>query len=275
MRNYLIAGLLLALSCNNGPKTLEDQGVQIAYTDSGKGDTTLLFVHGWGLNRTYWTSQMDFFKDKYRVVSVDLPGFGESGTNRDDWSTAAYGRDIDTVMSQLNLKNVVLVGHSMAGDIVLEAALHAPSRVLAIVVVDNFKSVKPESEEDREAEMRGISLMKKKYRETAEEYFKDDLFYVSTPDSIKKRILTDVINDDSAIAIATMAQPAYPETQSLQTWGKKLYLINSDYRQTDTADLTAAHVPFQIYYIRTTGHFPMVERPGEFNVDLEKVLTGL
>src|SRR5580698_511349 len=179
MRNYLIAGLLLALSCNNGPKTVEDQGVQIAYTDSGKGDTTLLFVHGWGLNRTYWTSQMNFFKDKYRVVSVDLPGFGESGTNRDDWSTAAYGRDIDTVMSQLNLKNVVLVGHSMAGDIVLEAALHAPGRVLAIVGVDNFKSVKPESEEDREAEMRGISLMKKKYRETAEEYFKDDLFYVS------------------------------------------------------------------------------------------------
>ncbi|MDB5133729.1 MAG: hypothetical protein JWP37_332 [Mucilaginibacter sp.] len=138
--------MLLLFSCNGNhsdfttkPVKISDQGVNIAYTDSGKGDTTLLFVHGWGLNKGYWTNQVNVFSKKYRVVTIDLPGFGESGKNRTVWNTEAYGRDIDTVISQLHLKNVILAGHSMAGDIVLQAAVNAPNQVIGLVGVDNFK----------------------------------------------------------------------------------------------------------------------------------------
>ena len=135
---------LLQFSCNqnqtkNTPVKISDQGVNIAYSDTNKGDTTLLFVHGWGINRGYWSNQVSFFDKKYRVVAIDLPGFGESGKNRTVWNTEAYGKDIDSVISQLKLKNVVLIGHSMAGDIVLQAA--ANPQVIAFVGVDNFKNV--------------------------------------------------------------------------------------------------------------------------------------
>jgi pimeloyl-ACP methyl ester carboxylesterase len=112
----------------NQQKKISDQGVNIAYTDNGKGDTTLLFVHGWCINKSYWTNQVSYFGKKYRVVTIDLPGFGQSGKNRTVWNAISYGRDVDSVISQLNLKNVVLIGHSMAGDIVLEAAVNAPEK---------------------------------------------------------------------------------------------------------------------------------------------------
>ena len=48
--------------------------VRIDYTDTGTGDTTLLFVHGWCINKTYWEKQVAYFGKRYRVVTIDLPG---------------------------------------------------------------------------------------------------------------------------------------------------------------------------------------------------------
>ena len=41
-------------------------------------DTTLLFVHGWCINKEYWKEQSAYFCDNYKVVTLDLPGFGQS-----------------------------------------------------------------------------------------------------------------------------------------------------------------------------------------------------
>src|ERR1700761_288990 len=63
-------------SAGNQAKKISDKGVNIAYSDTGKGDTTLLFVHGWAINRGYWSEQVKHFSSRYRVVAIDLPGFG-------------------------------------------------------------------------------------------------------------------------------------------------------------------------------------------------------
>jgi len=127
-------------SQNEAPKNISNKGVDISFDQQGNGDTTLLFVHGWAINKSYWQDQVAYFRNRYRVVTIDLPGFGQSGKNRKDWSVAEFGTDVDSVMSQLNLKNVVLIGHSMSGDVVLEAAIHAPGKVLGIIGIDNFKN---------------------------------------------------------------------------------------------------------------------------------------
>jgi len=53
--------------------------VPIAYESSGEGETTLVFVHGWSCDRTYWKAQQAEFSRDFRVVLVDLAGHGESG----------------------------------------------------------------------------------------------------------------------------------------------------------------------------------------------------
>lgn len=279
MRSFTIclcAGVLAILfsACGHSSSTVDDQGVKIAYTDAGHGDTTLVFVHGWCLNRGYWSNQQDYFKNRYRVVAIDLPGFGESGKDRTDWTPEAYGRDIDSVLSQLNIKKAVLVGHSMSGDFVLEAAVHAPDRVIGLVGVDNFKNIAPETPAAKADDARTIVVMKKGFTVAAFQFFQNDLFY-KTPDTIQRRILADVANNDSAIAIAVLQNLNYDETKNLQTYGKTLYLINSDYQRTDTAVMTAAHVPHEVAYIHDTGHFPMVEKPADFNTALDGILAHI
>jgi len=271
--------LTIIFSCNHSDhKDVDDQGVNIAYTDTGKGDTTLFFVHGWCLNKGYWSNQIVHFSKKYRVVAIDMAGFGESGKNRTDWSTTAYSRDIDSVISQLKLKNVILVGHSMAGDIVLQAAIDNSKTVIGLVGVDNFKSVgipndSPGAKIDFD---NAIKALKQNFKATTIEYFNDDLFLETTAPAIKKRILNDVSHADTIVAVASMVQGNnFDEYMKLKMVNMKLYLINSTFHQTDTLGLEVNQLPYKLFYIQKTGHFPMIEKPMEFNTALEQVIKDV
>lgn len=288
MKLFIIAALviLIGLQYSCKPKSAEqtdkqskkitDNGVNIAYTDTGKGDTTLLFAHGWIINRSYWSEQVKHFSKKYRVVTMDLPGFGESGKNREDWTTQAYGRDLDSVMVQLGLKNVILIGHSMSGDIVLQAAANMPANVVGIIGIDNFKNVGAKmTAADTANYFKAINQMKHNFKKVTLEFFNRDLFYKTTADSIKRRILNDVVKVDTAIAIASMEDSGFDEVKLLNKLNKKLYLVNSDVIPTDTAYMVAHKIPFQIKYIHATGHYPMNEKPADFNKALEQIIAEL
>ena len=92
----------------------ERDGATIQYRMEGEGDTTLLFVHGAFTNQTYWDNQVAFFSPDFKVVTLDLPGHGESGRDRTEWSVEGFGQDVVTVIRELELQNVILIGHSMS-----------------------------------------------------------------------------------------------------------------------------------------------------------------
>ncbi|MEO8764665.1 MAG: alpha/beta hydrolase [Ginsengibacter sp.] len=286
---YPLASLALIaflVSCNSNDTSkdvslpakilIQNEGVHIDYTDSGNGDTTLLFVHGWCINKTYWSDQVSFFSKKYRVITIDLPGFGASGKNRASWNTQTFGRDIDSVIYVLNLKNVILIGHSMAGDIILEAAVKSTDNVIGLVGVDNFKNTgQVQTKEDKENYKKAIDSLKINFKATASDYFNQALFYKTTADSIKKRILGEVSVCDSVIAVACIAQDDFDEVKKLVAVKKKLSLINSDYTPTDTSSFVANHIPYELFLIHNTGHFPMVEKPVAFDSLLQIAITRI
>jgi pimeloyl-ACP methyl ester carboxylesterase len=299
-------------SCNNSPSgtagipaaagdkpAIDDQGVAIDYTDSwqdagggsagdssrgsegdsrrggsGKGDTTLLFIHGWCINKTYWSDQVAWFSRRYRVVTMDLPGFGLSGKNRSEWTSQAFGRDVDTVLSKLNCSHVILVGHSMAGDIILEAALHARDRVIGLVGIDNFKGIAQAPDSQSRAEQAAaINELKHHFSAMVTEYFSQSLFSRTTDSAIRKRVLGDVLRADTAVAIACQEQPDYNEMEALKALRMPLHLISSDVTPTDTAGFRNNGIPLRIKYIHGSGHFPMVEAPAKFNALLEQTIA--
>ncbi|MCO5935456.1 alpha/beta hydrolase [Mucilaginibacter sp. RB4R14] len=285
---FLLVALLWSFifACNSPQKKLNltskvsliSNNVRIDYTDTGKGDTTLLFVHGWAINKTYWANQVAYFGKRYRVVTIDLPGFGKSDKNRAKWNTAAYGQDIKNAISQLSLKNVILIGHSMAGSIVLQGAIDAPGNVIALVGVDNFKSVgiaSADSVKDKQEYAKAIAAMKKNFKAVAFEWFNQGLFYKTTSKAIKERILNDVAHTDSTVAIATQERDDFNDVAALLKAKKKLYLINSDYQPTDTTGLIAKKIPYKLLIVHDTGHFPMVEKSEEFNKLLDEVIADL
>ena len=104
-------------------------GVSIAYEVRGEGEPALVFVHGWSNNRNTWEAELAHFSQKYKVVAIDLAGFGASGNNREKWTMGAFGEDVAAVIKQIGLDDAVLIGHSMGGPVILEAAKRIPESI--------------------------------------------------------------------------------------------------------------------------------------------------
>jgi pimeloyl-ACP methyl ester carboxylesterase len=288
---HLIASVILIgafASCTPASKKLElkntdtltslhNDSVKIAYTDEGMSDTTLLFVHGWAINKGYWTDQTAYFSKRYRIVAIDLPGFGASGLNRDKWGIDKFAGDIDSVIKQLDLKKVILIGHSMSGDIVLQSAIDNPDKVIGVVGIDNFKGVgEPVTPQAKKGWEDALAMIRKDFMKVTTEWFNKQLVSKTTSVDIKKRILNDVAHTDRKIAVATLEQGNdFDELAKLKQAKQKLYLISSDVTPTNTKYLDAEKLPYQVFYTKGTGHYAMIESPKEFNEYLDKVILDI
>src|SRR5450432_3059302 len=97
-------------------KEIKRDNAIINYQVTGSGDTTLLFLQGSYIDQTYWKNQVNYFSANYTVVTLDLPGHGKSGIERKHWSVQGFAEDVITVIKELNLTNVILIGHSLGAD---------------------------------------------------------------------------------------------------------------------------------------------------------------
>lgn len=278
--------LILQWACNNTETTkpvveakikVENEGVHIDYDDSKTGDTTLLFIHGWGINRSYWASQVSYFSPSYRVVTVDLPGFGLSGRNRKNWSIENYAADIAVLMQALDLRQVILIGHSMSGAIIVQTALNNPQRVIAIVGVDNFKNVGfPLTPQAKSAIEKWYKEVRTRYTDFVTGDMAKELFAASTDTLVRQRVVNDIVRVDSVMSIDILEQAdTFPLDTKLAALKKHLYLINSSYMPTDTAALRKQNINYTLYDVGPAGHYPMIEKPQAFNQLLEKIVHSI
>ena len=91
-------------------------GINVNYIDEGTGSTVLL-LHGWGGSIQTMIPIANILKDKCRVIALDLPGFGESDIPKEPWNSYDYANCIKNFIDTLNLKNIILFGHSHGGRI--------------------------------------------------------------------------------------------------------------------------------------------------------------
>ena len=117
----------------------------ISFIEKGKG-TPLIFLHGMGLNAKSWRYQLDAFADTYRVIALDLPGYGESPALK-DISFANYARALHTFIQKQNLDKSILVGHSFGGMLTQEYMALYPDQIKAAVLYGTSPSFgNPEGE---------------------------------------------------------------------------------------------------------------------------------
>lgn len=105
----------------------------LSYSDTGSGQT-ILFLHGLGLNRNFWSSTISHLPSN-RCIAIDLPGHGESHHIATNGSMTAYVAAVRSIIEKLNLTEVTLVGHSMGGQIAIILALQMPSVISKLVLV--------------------------------------------------------------------------------------------------------------------------------------------
>jgi non-heme chloroperoxidase len=112
------------------------EGVRIAYKDWGKGQP-VVFSHGWPLSADAWDGQMAFLLEKgYRVIAHDRRGHGRSTQTWDNNTMDQFADDLAELIDQLDLKNVILVGHSTGGgEVTRYIGRHGTARVTKVVLL--------------------------------------------------------------------------------------------------------------------------------------------
>ena len=252
-------------------------GIPISYEVRGRGEPALVFVHGWCCDRSYWNEQLPHFAQKYKVVSVDLAGHGESGLDRKAWTMDAFGDDVVAAAEKLNLKQVVLIGHSMGGIVILKAALKMPERILGLVAVDEFFNLEAKSTPEE------IEKLLAPFRSNFTEATGNWVRTVFTPKSDSK-LVEHIVADMSAcppsvgLGAATgtdgMLEFEYNMdnrlTRILQELKAPIVFINSDSQPTEV-EINRRYLPsFNAKVVPGVGHFVMLERPEIFNGLLEE-----
>lgn len=116
-------------------KKLKLNSEEIAYSETGKGETTLLFVHGLSSTMDSWQKNISELKDQYHTIAVDLPGYGKSSKNKTDYSLKEYAMMLNDFIQKKELENVVLVGHSMGGQISIHTVLNYPQNFEKLVLI--------------------------------------------------------------------------------------------------------------------------------------------
>lgn len=249
-------------------------GVPINYSVQGKGDTALVFVHCWACDRTYWDNQVAEFSKNYRVVTIDLPGHGQSGQGRTNWSIEGFGDDVKTVVTELDLKRVVLVGSSMGAPISLEAARKMPDRVVAIVPVDSLLNVEQNIAPEQLDAV--IKQMQADYKGTIAGLTNQFFFSPKTPAAVKERVIKDATSRPPELAIAILkgilGRDAVPVLREIKV---PIHAINGDRNPTDLPVNRKYAPQFDATILKGVGHYPMLEDPARFNQALTDILKKL
>ncbi len=272
----LTAGTTLA---NSDPVTAEIEsadGVKIHAESWGKGDTPLVFVHGWSCDSSYWRDQVKDLALDYRVVAIDLAGHGQSESGREHYTMQAFGQDVAAVLEAWDLKSATLIGHSMGGAVITEAALAAPDRVLGLIGIDNFQNANLKLEPEQ---IDGFTSG-----------FKSDMQGVTTkwvrsmfPDGADSNLVAEISNDMAAappeVALSCLDELLHwygaSGTESLAALKVPLMCINSDAIPTDEAAMKALVPRYQARYLTNVGHFLFRENPLAFNNILRQTLAEI
>lgn len=114
-------------------------GQRLWYEDKGEGHT-LVMVHGWCMSSAVWKYQFDDLATSFRVVAPDLRGHGRSQQALSGLNMDSFVEDLADLIMQLDLTDVVLVGWSMGGEVVLGASAELCGRLAALVLVSTTPS---------------------------------------------------------------------------------------------------------------------------------------
>jgi pimeloyl-ACP methyl ester carboxylesterase len=204
------------------------------------------------------------------VVAVDLAGHGASGPGRADWTIAAFGRDVVAVAEQLGLGQVVLIGHSMGGDVIVEAAPRLAGPVLGLVWADVYNTLeKPLTD----AEIEEFATPFREDFVATTRAFVIGMFVPGSDRELVEWVAADMSSAAPEIALGCLHHSASNGRAiggALQGLTAPVVAINPDYRPTNVESLQRHGV--ETVLMPGVGHFEMMEDADTFNLLLARAI---
>ena len=248
-------------------------GVEIVYSVAGTGEPALVFIHGGFADRGFWDAQLQAFGGRHKTIALDLAGHGESGTNRTKWGMKEFGADVQAVVEAEKVKRVVLIGNSLGGPVAIEAALLLPGKAVGVIGIDTFQDlgrrITPEEAKAQADAFGGDFVATVKQMARA-------LFH---PDADPKIVAW--AEERMARTSPQIARPmflslaGYDPGEAARRLNVPIRAVNGDLFPTDVEAIRKVKPDFDAVVMKHMGHYPMIERPAEFNRLLAGVIAGL
>ena len=244
--------------------TQSADGIPIHYDVQGCGSPTLLFVHGWCCDRHVWDGQVGHFAPRYTVARLDLAGHGASGRNRARWTMEAFGGDVAAVVEQLGLDQVVLIGHSMGGAVIVEAARRLPDAVIGLVGADTWRDPGQALTPQQLAEV--LAPLRTDFVEATRTFVRS-MFIPASPARLTEEIVTFMSEMSPQIGVEVGEQVLAYDRVMLERLQEvqvpKIAINAADYRPTNKE--VAQRCGVELVLMSGAGHFVMMEDPQAFN----------
>lgn len=293
---YMIFASLL-IACTPGQNKLEDQKistnnevtidaidkivrssdqVDVSYSIYGSGEPTIVLIHGWACDKSYWNKQIDYFKNNYKVIAIDLGGHGKSSIGeREDWTIPSFAADVDAVLQAESILNPILVGHSLGAMVVVLTADLEHVHPVAVIAVDYIKDrLQPMPA----AAVAGMNAGFEADFKTATMGFVKTMFREDTDTNLLHFVLEDMSIAPSEVAISAstdlMTRDFNGALQSLQLNGIKSFAINSDYRPVKENYIKDT-LGFESIIIEDSHHFLMMDQVENFNAVMSGIIKKL
>ncbi|MGK2905343.1 MAG: alpha/beta fold hydrolase [Desulfuromonadales bacterium] len=250
---------------------------RIAYDVVGKGKTALIFIHGWSCDGRYWQKQIPVFAREYQVITVDLAGHGHSSLDRSEFSMLSFANDVKAIIEKENIDRAILIGHSMGGGVIAEAASLMPGKVVGIVGVDTLQNV---AERTPQSVIDEVTKPFETDFKSAAQNFVSPMF----PEGSNQQ-LVNWVKEDMSSAPKEIALNAFRNYMGQYVTGEAALVfknitvpvVSINARLWPTApEENRKHIKnYQLLYIEGTGHFPMLEKPEEFNILLKQAINAI
>lgn len=289
-KSTLVFGLCVLIAACSGPQIQEQttdvlqtpttgpltvpapDGVKIAATVHSLGQPTVVLVHGWMCDQTYWEAQAQALAEHFGVVTIDLAGHGLSGTDRQDWTIPSLGDDVAAVITHLRLEDVVVVGHSMGGRVGLEVARLAPGTILGVIGVDTLQDA--DRERDPEESELFLAELEQDFIAACDPFVRS-MFGDGADEALIDRVAADMCGGPGAIGAALLRDyVAYDLASALQNADVPIRCVNADKWPTN-AEANRKYADFEATILPGYGHFLMQEAPEELNLALIETVGAL
>lgn len=255
--------------------------INLAYSDEGQGPT-VIFLHAFPLNRTMWAPQVAELSDRYRVVTIDLRGHGESDAPMWRYTLDRFAKDVIGLLEHMGIAKATFVGLSMGGYILFALYRTHPALFQALVLADTRATA-----DTPDAKAARFSMAQIAYRRGASAIAELMLPKLLSPAACEHRAdlrdhLRTIItgNQVSGIVGDLMAMEERPDsTPLLSTIAIPTLVIVGEEdlaSPPEEVENMANQIPGSTFVrIPHAGHLSNVENPGAFNAAILTFLTSL
>jgi pimeloyl-ACP methyl ester carboxylesterase len=247
---------------------------RIHYALAGKGNRTIVFVHGWACHLGFWREQIPTLADKARLILIDLPGHGRSDKPPANYTMDFFAEAVLAVLLDAKVDKAIFIGHSMGAAVLCRVHHHAPERIAALVSVDGLLCRLSGTPEEGQALV--VPFGSPQYLDHAKGFI-STFFPVPGTEALRDRVMSEMLATPQHVMLGGMLAMMSPDQPDwiLQKVNAPVVVINaqSPWWQNGYENYVRSLSSQSDYHIMDgVGHFLMLEKPDEFNTALVEKL---